>query len=44
MRHVVQNDGLGEVPPEDAEVLDVVTENTNAILLIQTMSAEETTC
>lgn len=38
MRHVVQDDRLGEIPPEDAEILDVVPKNTNAIFLIQTMS------
>ncbi len=39
---IVQNDRLGEVPPEDAEIFDVVAENAGAIILIQTMSAKET--
>lgn len=38
MRHVVQDDRLGQIPPEDAEILDVVPKNTNAIFLVQTMS------
>lgn len=40
MGHVVQNHSLGEIPAEDAEILDVVTKNTNAIFLIQTMSTK----
>lgn len=35
---VVQDDRLGEVPPEDAEIFDVVAENAGTIVLIQTMS------
>lgn len=39
---VVQDDRLGQVPPQDAEVFDVVALNAGAILLIQTMPAGET--
>lgn len=38
MGRVVQDDRLGEVPPEDAEIFDVVAENAGTIVLIQTMS------
>lgn len=31
---VVQDHGLGEIPPEDAEIFDVVAENTGAIFLV----------
>lgn len=35
---VVQNNSLGEIPPEDTEVFDVVAKNTGTIILIQAMS------
>lgn len=38
---VVQNDRLGEIPPDDVEIFDVVTENAGAVVLIQTMSTRE---
>lgn len=38
---VVQDDRLGEIPPEDAEIFDVVAENAGAVVLIQTMSTGE---
>lgn len=38
---VVQNDRLGEIPPEDAEIFDVVAENAGAVVLIQSMSTRE---
>lgn len=38
---IVQNDCLGEIPPEDVEIFDVVTENAGAVVLIQTMSTKE---
>lgn len=44
VRHVVQNNRLGEIPAEDAKILDVVTKHTNAVFLIQTMSIKKTTC
>lgn len=39
---VVQDHHLGQVPPQDAEVFDVVALDAGAVLLIQTMSAGET--
>ena len=41
VRRVVQNNCLGEIPPEDAEIFDVVAENAGAVVLIQTMSTRE---
>lgn len=42
---VVQNDRLGEIPPEDAEIFDVVAEDTGTVVLIQTMSGgKSSTC
>lgn len=41
MGHVVQNNGLGQIPPEDAEIFDVVAKHTNTIFLTQTMSERE---
>lgn len=38
---VVQNNSLGEIPPEDAEIFGVVAEDTGTIVLIQTMSTRE---
>lgn len=38
---VVQDYGLGEIPPEDAEIFDVVAENTGTIFLVQAMSTRE---
>lgn len=41
VRRVVQDDRLGKVPPEDAEIFDVVAKNAGAIILMQTMSKGE---
>lgn len=38
---VVQNNSLGEIPPEDTEVFDVVAKNTGTIILIQAMSTRK---
>lgn len=38
---VVQDDRLGEIPPENAEIFDVVAENAGTVVLIQTMSTRE---
>lgn len=43
MGRVVQNDSLGEIPPEDAQIFDVVAENAGTIVLIQTVSRRENT-
>lgn len=39
---VVQDDRLGQVPLQDAQVFDVVSLNADTILLIQAMPAGET--
>lgn len=36
---VVQNHGLGEIPPQEAEILDVVAEDADAVVLVQAVSA-----
>lgn len=38
---VVQNNSLGEIPPEDAEIFDVVAKNAGTIILIQAMSTRK---
>lgn len=38
---VVQNNRLGEIPPEDAEIFDVMAENAGTVVLIQTMPTRE---
>lgn len=38
---VVQNHRLGEIPPKDAEIFDVVAEDAGTIVLIQTMPTRE---
>lgn len=38
---VVQNNSLGKIPPEDAEIFDVVAKNTGTIILIQAMSTRK---
>lgn len=42
MRGVVQDDRLGQVPLQDAEVFDVVALDADTVLLIQTMPAGDT--
>lgn len=42
MGGVVQDDRLGQVPLQDAQVFDVVALNADTILLIQAMPAGET--
>lgn len=37
MWRIVQNCCLGEIPAQDAEIFDVVTEDAGAVLLIQTV-------
>lgn len=39
---VVQNHRLGEVPPQNAEIFDVVAKNTGTVVLIEAMSTKET--
>lgn len=41
VRCVVQDNRLGKIPPEDAEIFDVVAKNAGAVVLIQAMSARE---
>lgn len=41
MSRVVQDNSLGEVPPEDAEILDVVSEDAGAVVLVQAVPTEE---
>ena len=36
---VVQDGGLGEVPPQNAEIFDVVSEDAGAVVLIEPVSA-----
>lgn len=38
---IVQNNSLGEIPPEDTEIFDVVAKNTGTIILIQAMSTRK---
>lgn len=42
VRCVVQDHGLGEVPLQDAQVFDVVSEDAGAVLLIETVPVRQT--
>ena len=38
VRCIVQNNCLCEIPPENAEIFDVVSEHTGTVILVQTVS------
>lgn len=40
LRAIVHNDGLGEIPPENGEVFDVVSLNADAVLPEESMADE----
>lgn len=40
---IIQNHRLLQIPPEDAEIFDVVAKNTGTVVLIQPVSTREIT-
>lgn len=40
---IVQNHRLGQIPPKEAEIFDVVAEDASTVVLIQAMSTRKNT-